>query len=155
MFEFVFFILFTPGVSGFFCTSSDLELSYTFCDSSAHYFKFNVTPCSMLNKSVWHAAVTWIPKSDVAFLKIVFTVWYEGARALHWREVLCSGTDDEYSLCGRLKGETIETEFDIKGKRTLFPKGYYTVVLQAFSDDSEENIITCLNFTMIVKQDPF
>ncbi|XP_031460695.1 lymphocyte antigen 96 isoform X3 [Phasianus colchicus] len=125
MFEFVFFILFTPGVSGFFCTSSDLELSYTFCES------------------------------DVAFLKIVFTVWYEGARALHWREVLCSGTDDEYSLCGRLKGETIETEFDIKGKRTLFPKGYYTVVLQAFSDDSEENIITCLNFTMIVKQDPF
>uniref|UniRef100_A0A8C3Q1P3 Lymphocyte antigen 96 n=1 Tax=Chrysolophus pictus TaxID=9089 RepID=A0A8C3Q1P3_CHRPC len=155
MFEFVFFILFTPGVSGFFCTSSDLELSYTFCDSSAHYFKFNVTPCSMLNKSVWHAAVTWIPKSDVAFLKIVFTVWYEGARALYWREVLCSGNDDAYSLCGRLKGETIETEFDIKGKRTLFPKGYYTVVLQAFSDDSEQNIITCLNFTMIVKQDPF
>ncbi|POI30503.1 hypothetical protein CIB84_005747 [Bambusicola thoracicus] len=82
MFEFVFFILFTPGVSGFYCTSSDLELSYTFC-------------------------------------------------------------------------ETIETEFDIKGKRTLFPKGDYTVILQAFSDDSEQNIITCLNFTMIIKQDAF
>ncbi|XP_031408745.1 lymphocyte antigen 96 isoform X2 [Meleagris gallopavo] len=124
-------------------------------DSSSHYFKFNVTPCSMLNKSVWYAAVTWIPKSDVTFLKIVFTVWYEGARALQWGEVLCSGTDDEYSLCGRLKGETIDTEFDIKGKRTLFPKGHYIVVLQAFSDDSEKNIITCLNFTMIVKQDSF
>ncbi|XP_040552571.1 lymphocyte antigen 96 isoform X1 [Gallus gallus] len=155
MFEFVLFILFTPGVSGFFCTSSDLELSYTFCDSSAHYFKLNMTPCSILNKSIWHAAVTWIPKSDVAFLKIVFTVWYEGARALHWKQVLCSGTDDQYSLCGGLKGETIETEFDIKGKRTLFPKGYYTVILQAFSDDSEQNIITCLNFTMIIKQDAF
>ncbi|XP_052559820.1 lymphocyte antigen 96 isoform X2 [Tympanuchus pallidicinctus] len=125
MFELVFFMLFTPGVSGFFCTSSDLELSYTFCES------------------------------DVAFLKIVFTVWYEGAKALHWREVLCSGTDDEYSLCGKLKGETTETEFDIKGKRTSFPKGYYTVVLQAFSDVSEQNVIMCLNFTMIVKQDPF
>ncbi|XP_072185770.1 lymphocyte antigen 96 [Excalfactoria chinensis] len=154
MFEFVFFILFTPGASVFLCTSSDLELSYAFCDSSAHYFQFNVTPCSMLNESVWHAAITWIPKSDVTFLKIVFTVWYEGATALRWRQVMCSGTDDEYSLCGRLKGETIETEFDIKGKRTVFPKGYYDVILQAFSDDSEKNIM-CLNITMIVKEDAF
>ncbi|XP_065608481.1 lymphocyte antigen 96 isoform X1 [Cyrtonyx montezumae] len=152
---FVFFILFTPGVSGFFCTSSDLELSYTFCDSSSHYFKFNVTPCSILNKSIWHATLTWIPKSDVIYLKILFTVWYEGARALHWKEVLCSGTDDAYSLCGSMKGETVGTQFDIKGNRILFPKGHYTVVLRAFSDASEQNIIMCLNFTMIVKQDAF
>ncbi|XP_065608482.1 lymphocyte antigen 96 isoform X2 [Cyrtonyx montezumae] len=122
---FVFFILFTPGVSGFFCTSSDLELSYTFCES------------------------------DVIYLKILFTVWYEGARALHWKEVLCSGTDDAYSLCGSMKGETVGTQFDIKGNRILFPKGHYTVVLRAFSDASEQNIIMCLNFTMIVKQDAF
>lgn len=48
-------------------------------------------------------------ESDVAFLKIVFTVWYEGARALHWKQVLCSGTDDQYSLCGGLKGGQWET----------------------------------------------
>lgn len=34
-------------------------------DSSSHYFKFNVTPCSMLNKSVWYAAVTWIPSESL------------------------------------------------------------------------------------------
>ncbi|OXB68727.1 hypothetical protein ASZ78_012926, partial [Callipepla squamata] len=80
--------------------------------SASHYFKFNVTPCSILNKSIWHATLTWIPK-------------------------------------------TVETQFDIKGNRIMFPKGHYAVVLRAFSDASEQNIIMCLNFTMIVKQDAF
>nr|XP_013027908.2 lymphocyte antigen 96 [Anser cygnoides] len=155
MFGLVFFILFTPGVSGFFCTSSDLEMSYTFCDSTAHDFMFNVTPCTMLNASIWHAALTWVPKSDIAFLKVVFTVWYNGAKALHWKETVCSGADDEYYVCEMLKGETITTTFDIKGKRTVFPKGDYSIIIEAFSDDSEKNMVMCLNYTMIVKQDSF
>lgn len=155
MFGLVFFILFTPGVSGFFCTSSDLEMSYTFCDSTAHDFMFNVTPCTMLNASIWHAALTWVPKSDIAFLKVVFTVWYDGAKALHWKETVCSGADDEYYVCEMLKGGTITTTFDIKGKRTVFPKGDYSIIIEAFSDDSEKNMVMCLNYTMIVKQDSF
>ncbi|XP_026698730.1 lymphocyte antigen 96 isoform X2 [Athene cunicularia] len=111
----------SASVSEFLCTSSDLELSYTFCDSTAHTFMFNLTPCSM-NKSVWKAALTWIPRSDITFLKIVFNVWYEGANALHWKEVLCSGSDDIYSVCGTLKGESFATVFDIKGSRIQFPK---------------------------------
>ncbi|XP_065688583.1 lymphocyte antigen 96 isoform X2 [Patagioenas fasciata] len=125
MFGLLFLILFTPGVSEFLCMSSDLELSYTFCGS------------------------------DITFLKVIFRVWYNGAKALHWKEVLCSGVDDEYSVCGRLKGETVATAFDIKGARISFPKGNYDIVLQGFSDDSENNMIMCLNLTMIVKQDPF
>ncbi|NWT07719.1 LY96 protein, partial [Vireo altiloquus] len=154
MFGLLFFILFTPGVSEFLCTSSDLEMSYTFCDSTAHAFMFNLTPCTV-NKSVWKAALTWIPRSDIHILKIVFHVWYDGAKALTWKELLCSGADDEYSVCGRLKGETLAAEFDIKGSRIQFPKGNYTVVVQGFSDDSENNMLMCLNFTMIVKQDAF
>ncbi|NXF39399.1 LY96 protein, partial [Nyctibius bracteatus] len=155
MFGLLFFILFTPGVSEFLCTSSDLELSYTFCDSTAHAFKFNLTPCSIMNKSVWKASLTWIPRSDITFLKVIFKVWYNGAKALHWKEVICSGADDEYSVCGTLKGETIATAFDIKGARTKFPQGNYKVIIQGFSDDSENNMVMCLNFTMIVKQDAF
>lgn len=151
MLELLFFILFTPGVSELICTSSDLEMSYTFCDSTAHSFKFNLTPCSTRNKPVWKAALTWIPRSDIHFLKIVFNVWYDGAKALLWKEVLCSGTDDEYSLCGTLKGETLESVFDIKGSRLEFPKGDYSIIVQGFSDDSENNMLICLNFTMIVK----
>uniref|UniRef100_A0A8C6J6A7 Uncharacterized protein n=1 Tax=Melopsittacus undulatus TaxID=13146 RepID=A0A8C6J6A7_MELUD len=122
MFGLIFFILFTPGVSELLCTSSDLEMSYTFCDSTAHAFMFNLTPCSTMNKPIWNAALTWILRSDIIFLKIVFNVWYDGARALHWKEVICSGADDEYSVCGMLKGETLETVFNIKGARTKFPK---------------------------------
>ncbi|XP_005150868.2 lymphocyte antigen 96 isoform X2 [Melopsittacus undulatus] len=155
MFGLIFFILFTPGVSELLCTSSDLEMSYTFCDSTAHAFMFNLTPCSTMNKPIWNAALTWILRSDIIFLKIVFNVWYDGARALHWKEVICSGADDEYSVCGMLKGETLETVFNIKGARTKFPKGNYSIILQGFSDDSEKNMIMCLNFTMLVKRDPF
>ncbi|XP_005229964.3 lymphocyte antigen 96 isoform X1 [Falco peregrinus] len=153
MFGLFFLILFAPGVSEFLCISSDLELSYTFCDSTAHIFMFNLTPCSIMNNFVWKAALTWIPRSDITFLKVIFYVWFDGAKAFHWKEVLCSGAaDDEYSVCRRLKGETIETTFDIKGSRTNFPKGNYDIILQGFSDDSE-NMFICLNITMIVKQD--
>ncbi|KAM6444381.1 lymphocyte antigen 96 [Rhynochetos jubatus] len=155
MFGLFFFVLFTPGVSEFLCTSSDLDISYTFCDSTAHAFMFNLTPCSLMNESIWKAALTWIPRSDITFLEVVFNVWYNGDKALHWKEILCSGADDEYSVCGMLKGETIAAEFNIKGVRIKFPKGNYNVILQGFSGDSENNTIVCLNFTMIVKQDAF
>ncbi|NXL45707.1 LY96 protein, partial [Podilymbus podiceps] len=124
-------------------------------DSVTHAFMFNLTPCNIMDNSIWKAALTWIPMSDITFLKIVFNVFYNGDKALHWKVVLCSGDDDEYSVCGALKGETVATAFDIKGLRTRFPKGDYNIILQGFSDDSENNIIVCLNFTMIVKQDTF
>ncbi|NXJ72144.1 LY96 protein, partial [Rostratula benghalensis] len=124
-------------------------------DSTAHAFTFNLTPCSIVNKPVWKAALTWIPRSDINFLKVVFNVWYDGTKALHWREVLCSGADDKYSECATLKGETLATKFDIKGARITFPKGNYNIILQAFSDDAESKMAICLNFTMIVKQDTF
>ncbi|NXH13664.1 LY96 protein, partial [Bucco capensis] len=155
MFGLLFFILFTPGVSEFLCTSSDLELSYTFCDSTAQTFMFNLTPCSIMDKSIWKLSLTWIPRSDIIFLKAIFSVWYDGAKALHWKEVLCSGADDPYSVCGRLKGETVATSFNIKGAKIKFPKGNYRVILQGFSDDSENDMVLCLNFTMLVKQDAF
>ncbi|NXT45862.1 LY96 protein, partial [Pluvianellus socialis] len=104
MFGLFFFILFTPGVSEFICMSSDLELSYTFCDSTAHAFMFNLTPCSITNNPTWKATLSWIPRSDITFLKLVFNVWYEGAKAFHWQETLCSGADDAYSVCATLKG---------------------------------------------------
>ncbi|NXK33862.1 LY96 protein, partial [Piprites chloris] len=155
MFGLIFFTLFTSGISEFLCASSDLEMSYTYCDSTTHTFMFNITPCSIMKTNVWKATINWIPRSDITFLKIVFHVWYDGAKVFHWKQLLCSGTDDEYSVCETLKGETLVEEFDIKGSRTSFPKGNYSIIVQGFSDDSEHNMVICLNFTMIVKQDVF
>ncbi|NXA46513.1 LY96 protein, partial [Nothocercus julius] len=153
MFQIFLFILFTAGNSELLCNSPDLEISYTFCDATLHTFVFNITPCTMVNKPVWNVVLTWIPRSDINFLKIVFKVWFDGARALDWKEVLCRGADDEYAACGVLKGETFATTFDIKGARTMFPQGTYTVIIQGFSDDFEKNMLICLNFTIIVKQE--
>ncbi|XP_017934821.1 lymphocyte antigen 96 isoform X1 [Manacus vitellinus] len=155
MFGLIFFTLFTSGVGEFLCTSSDLEMSYTFCDSTAHTFVFNLTPCSIMKTKVWKATLYWIPRSDITFLKIVFHVWRNGERAFNWKHLLCSGADDEYSLCEMLKGETLVEEFDIKGLRIQFLKGNYNIIIQGFSDDSENNMVICLNFTMIVKQDVY
>ncbi|KFV88887.1 Lymphocyte antigen 96 [Struthio camelus australis] len=153
MFQLFFFVLFTPGLSKLLCTSSDLEISYTFCDSVVQTFIFNITPCTMVNKPIWNVALTWIPRNDITFLKVVFKVLYDGAKALDWKEVLCSGADDEYAVCGTLKGETVATTFDIKGARTTFPQGKYTIIIHGFADDSEKNMLVCLNFTMTVKQE--
>ncbi|XP_062424164.1 lymphocyte antigen 96 [Rhea pennata] len=155
MFQLFFFILFTPGFSELLCTSSDLEISYTFCDSIVHAFVFNITPCTMMQKPIWNVVLTWIPRSDITFLKVVFRVWFDGVVALDWKAILCSGADDEYTVCGALKGETIATTFLIKGSRTTFPQGKYTVIMKGFSDDSEKNMLICLNFTMTVKQEAF
>nr|XP_009687770.1 PREDICTED: lymphocyte antigen 96 isoform X2 [Struthio camelus australis] len=107
----------------------------------------------MVNKPIWNVALTWIPRNDITFLKVVFKVLYDGAKALDWKEVLCSGADDEYAVCGTLKGETVATTFDIKGARTTFPQGKYTIIIHGFADDSEKNMLVCLNFTMTVKQE--
>ncbi|XP_071410436.1 lymphocyte antigen 96 isoform X2 [Pithys albifrons albifrons] len=147
--------LLSASVSEFLCMSSDLEMSYDFCDSTAQAFRLNLTPCSIMNTSVWKLTVAWIPRSDITFLKIVFNVWYDGAKALHWKHLLCSGADDEYSVCEMLKGETLVEEFDVKGSRTSFPKGNYNVIIQGFSEDSENNMVICLNITMVVKQDVY
>lgn len=34
-------------------------------DSTAHDFMFNLTPCSIVNKSVWKAALMWIPSESL------------------------------------------------------------------------------------------
>ncbi|NWQ69214.1 LY96 protein, partial [Neopipo cinnamomea] len=149
MFGLIFFTLFTSGVSEFLCASSDLEISYTFCGQHS---------VSLLAMSVSWADILHILKmlgSDITFLKIVFHIWYDGAKVFHWKHLLCSGTDDEYSVCETLKGETLVEEFDIKGSRTSFPKGNYNIIVQGFSDESENNMVICLNITMTVKQDVF
>ncbi|NXU84779.1 LY96 protein, partial [Xiphorhynchus elegans] len=137
-------------------TIHTMNMKYYFpIDSTDHAFSFNLTPCSIMNTPVWKGTLSWIPRSDITFLEIVFNVWYNGDKALHWKELLCSGADDEFSVCETLKGEALVEEFDIKGSRISFPKGNYNVIIQGFSDDSETNEVICLNFTMIVKQDVF
>ncbi|XP_019383359.1 PREDICTED: lymphocyte antigen 96 [Gavialis gangeticus] len=156
MFKLVLFILFIPGFSSsqrreLICRSSDIELSYSFCDSMKHNFFFNITPCSLIGKPQWEGSVFWIPRSDIIFLKINLSLWYHDAKALDWKQIICTGIDDDYSFCGTLKGETINTTINIRGLTMELEKGEYTVLLRGFPNYFEENLLICLNLTMLYK----
>ncbi|XP_059579950.1 transmembrane protein 70, mitochondrial isoform X3 [Alligator mississippiensis] len=90
------------------CRSSDIELSYSICDSMKHNFFFNITPCSLIGKPHWEGSIYWIPK-------------------------------------------TINTTFNIRGLTMELEKGEYTILLRGFPNYFEENLLLCLNLTMLHK----
>ncbi|XP_045705400.1 lymphocyte antigen 96 isoform X2 [Phyllostomus hastatus] len=64
------------------------------------------------------------------------------------KEVICRGSDDEYSFCRALKGETVNTSVPFSFKGILFSKGRYRFVVEAIAGNTEE-MLFCLNFTII------
>ncbi|TFK10920.1 E3 ubiquitin-protein ligase RNF216 [Platysternon megacephalum] len=155
MFQLVFFILFTSGFTEsqgkkVLCSSSDVEISYSFCDSMDHVFFLSIVPCSF-SKSRWKATLLLIPRSDIIFLEVSVNVWYDDANVLERKEVICSGFDDDYSFCGTLKGETLNTTFEFSGLKMKLPKGIYTIFLRLFSGPSEKNLQLCTNVTLLIK----
>ncbi|KAG8441923.1 hypothetical protein GDO86_010923 [Hymenochirus boettgeri] len=78
-------------------------------------------------------------------------VWHESLKLSHHKYILCTGTDDEYSFCGTLKGETIQ--FSAKNK-TIFSiqitKGTYLFIMKVLAGD-EEKIAFCGNISLIIK----
>ncbi|XP_038244357.1 lymphocyte antigen 96 isoform X2 [Dermochelys coriacea] len=155
MFQLVFFILFTSGFTEsqgkkVLCGSSDVEISYSFCDSMDHVFFLSIVPCSF-SESRWKVTLLWIPKSDIIFLEGSMDLWYDAASILQWTEVICHGFDDDYSFCGTLKGETVNTTFELSGLKMPLPKGIYTILLRLFSVLSEKNLLLCMNVTLLMK----
>ncbi|XP_065256278.1 lymphocyte antigen 96 isoform X2 [Emys orbicularis] len=155
MFQLVFFILFTSGFTEsqgkkVLCSSSDVEISYSFCDSMDHVFFLSIVPCSF-REGRWKVTLLWIPRSDIIFLESSINVWYDAGNVLEWKEVICSGFDDDYSFCGTLKGETINTTFEFSGLKMKLLKGIYTIFLRLFSGPSEKNLLLCTNVTLLIK----
>ncbi|XP_034619036.1 lymphocyte antigen 96 isoform X2 [Trachemys scripta elegans] len=155
MFQLVFFILFTSGFTEsqgkkVLCSSSDVEISHSFCDSMDHVLFLSIVPCSF-SESRWKVTLLWIPRSDIIFLESSIHVWYDAANLLEWKNVICSGFDDDYSFCGTLKGETLNTTFEFSGLKMKLPKGIYTIFLRLLSGPSEKNLLLCTNVTLLIK----
>ncbi|KAM7175244.1 lymphocyte antigen 96 isoform 2-T2 [Macrochelys suwanniensis] len=128
MFQLVFFILFTSGFTesqgkNVLCRSSEVEISYSFCGS------------------------------DLIFLEGSVNLWYDAVNVLPLKKVICHGFDDEYSFCGTLKGETLNVTFEFSGLTMQLPKGTYTILLRLFSGPSENNLLMCMNVTLLKKLD--
>ncbi|XP_042320451.1 lymphocyte antigen 96 isoform X3 [Sceloporus undulatus] len=90
-------------------------------------------------------------EADITTLAARIGLWHEGTKVLKWKTILCHGVDDDYSFCGTLKGETINTTVRISGAQPTYLQGEYTAVFEAFSGYFEE-LVACMNYTLIIKQ---
>ncbi|XP_030409142.1 lymphocyte antigen 96 isoform X3 [Gopherus evgoodei] len=84
-------------------------------------FFISIVPCSF-SESHWKVTLSLIPRNDIIFLEGSVNVWYDAANILEQKKVICSGFDDDYSFCGTLKGETLNTTFEISGLKMELPK---------------------------------
>uniref|UniRef100_A0A2I3HYN8 Lymphocyte antigen 96 n=1 Tax=Nomascus leucogenys TaxID=61853 RepID=A0A2I3HYN8_NOMLE len=100
------------------CNSSDASISYTYCGRDLKQLYFNL-----------HITVNTmkLPKR---------------------KEVICRGSDDDYSFCRALKGETVNTTVSFSFKGIKFSKGRYKCVVEAISGSPEETLF-CLEFVIL------
>uniref|UniRef100_A0A8C8ZDS1 Lymphocyte antigen 96 n=1 Tax=Prolemur simus TaxID=1328070 RepID=A0A8C8ZDS1_PROSS len=126
MFLFMFFptlfssIFTEPGKQHWVCSSSDASISYTYCGRDLNKLYFNI----------------YISINTMELPKR--------------KEVICRGSDDIYSFCRALKGETVNTTVSFSFTGIRFSKGKYRAVIEAITGSTEE-MLFCLNFTLIYR----
>uniref|UniRef100_A0A8C0DFB2 Lymphocyte antigen 96 n=1 Tax=Balaenoptera musculus TaxID=9771 RepID=A0A8C0DFB2_BALMU len=107
-----------PGEKLWICNSSDTSVWYSYCGRDLKSLYFNIY---------------------VSFKSVNFPVR---------KEVICRGSDDDYSFCRALKGETVNTTISFSFKGIRFSKGRYNCITEAIAGNTEERLF-CLNFTVI------
>ncbi|XP_011792573.1 PREDICTED: lymphocyte antigen 96 isoform X2 [Colobus angolensis palliatus] len=100
------------------CNSSDASISYTYCGRDLKQLYFNL----------------YITVNSMTLPKR--------------KEVICRGSDDDYSFCRALKGETVNTTVPFSFRGIKFSKGKYKCVVEAISGSPEE-MLFCLEFVII------
>uniref|UniRef100_A0A8D0LCH1 Lymphocyte antigen 96 n=1 Tax=Sphenodon punctatus TaxID=8508 RepID=A0A8D0LCH1_SPHPU len=152
MFQLVFFILFASGLTELqekelLCKSADVEIFYSVCDPISRSFFLGVEPCTYSGD--WKLTFSWIPRGDINVLIAYVTIWHDATTFLEWKYVICSGSDDGYSFCGTLKGETVNTTMGASTSTIKYLKGEYIILLKG--RNAEENLVVCMNYTLIIK----
>ncbi|XP_069322452.1 lymphocyte antigen 96 isoform X2 [Eulemur rufifrons] len=126
MFLFMFFptlfssIFSEPGKQHWVCNSSDASISYTYCGKDLNKLYFN------------------------------FYISINSMELPKRKEVICRGSDDIYSFCRALKGETVNTTVSFSFTGIRFSKGKYRVIVEGIAGSTEE-MLFCLNFTLIYR----
>uniref|UniRef100_A0A5F5PMW8 Lymphocyte antigen 96 n=1 Tax=Equus caballus TaxID=9796 RepID=A0A5F5PMW8_HORSE len=124
MFSFMlFFTLFSsifpePEELRWICNSSDMSIWYTYCGRDIKKLYFNL----------------YLTMNSLEFPMR--------------KEVICRGSDDDYSFCRALKGETVNTTVSFSFRGMRFPKGRYSCIAEAVVGNTEEALF-CLNFTLL------
>ncbi|XP_058033878.1 lymphocyte antigen 96 [Ahaetulla prasina] len=134
------------------CTSNDIDILYSYCGSGRDNFLFSVEPCLLRGRSEWRGTIFWIPKADLTVVNARIQLLNGPSKAFKWESTVCHGVDDDYSFCGALKGETINTTVKIRGSGSKYLqllKGEYIVFFEVLTGLKE--LATCVNYTLILK----
>ncbi|XP_037658438.1 lymphocyte antigen 96 isoform X4 [Choloepus didactylus] len=154
MFSFIFFstlflsIFTEPRGQYWICNSSDTSIWYTYCDHMNYPISLNVTPCITMKGSSGHLNIYYIPRRDI---KNLYFNLYISANSMNFpkrKEVICRGSDSDFSFCRALKGETVNTSVSFSFKGIRFAKGQYRCVAEAINGKTEE-MLFCLNITAL------
>ncbi|XP_046930010.1 lymphocyte antigen 96 isoform X2 [Lynx rufus] len=116
-----------PGELQWICNSSDSSVWYSHCDNMKVPISIAIQPCMSMKGSRGYLHLSFIPMR---------------------KEVICRGSDDVYSFCRALKGETVNTTVSFSFRGIRFSKGRYRCVAEAITGNTEE-MLFCLNFTVI------
>lgn len=137
-----------PGKQYWICNSSDVSLWYTYCDNVKYPISVRSEPCVELKGSRGYLHISYIPRRDMKNLYFNLYLSFNTMNFPMRKEVICRGSDDDYSFCRALKGETVNTSVPFSFKGILFSKGKYRCVVEAIAGNTEE-MLFCLNFTII------
>ncbi|CAD7671891.1 unnamed protein product [Nyctereutes procyonoides] len=149
LFSTLFSSIFTePGEQYWICNSSDASVWYTYCDHMKAPISIDVNPCIAMKGSKGYLHLYYIPRRDIKKLYFNLYISFNSMHLPTRKEVICRGSDDVYSFCRALKGETVNTRIPFSFRGIRFSKGRYKCVAEAISGDTEE-MLFCLNFTVI------
>ncbi|XP_036895614.1 lymphocyte antigen 96 [Sturnira hondurensis] len=137
-----------PGEQHWICNSSDASVWYSSCDNTEYAISVMPEPCITLKGSHGYLHISFIPRKDIKKLYFNLYLSFNTLEFPMRNEVICRGSDDAYSFCRALKGETVNTSVPFSFKGILFSKGRYRVVVEAIAGNTEE-MLFCLNFTII------
>ncbi|XP_054216212.1 lymphocyte antigen 96 isoform X2 [Homo sapiens] len=104
------------------CNSSDASISYTYCDKMQYPISINVNPCIELKGSKGLLHIFYIPRRDLKQLYFNLYITVNTMNLPKRKEVICRGSDDDYSFCRALKGETVNTTISFSFKGIKFSK---------------------------------
>ncbi|XP_062044323.1 lymphocyte antigen 96 isoform X1 [Lepus europaeus] len=108
----------------------------------------NIEPCITLKGTQGLLHIFYIPRRDMNQLYFNLYISFNSMDLPKRKEVICKGSDDVYSFCRALKGETVNTTVPFSFKGIRLSKGQYRCVVEAIAGSAEE-MIFCLNFTII------
>ncbi|XP_002759156.1 lymphocyte antigen 96 isoform X1 [Callithrix jacchus] len=130
------------------CNSSDASISYTYCDKMQYPISINIDPCIKLTGTKGLLHIFYIPRRDLKQLYFNLYITVNSMNLPKRKEVICPGSDDDYSFCRALKGETLNITIPFSFKGIKFSKGRYKCVAEAISGSPEE-MLFCLEFVII------